>query len=151
VECFSHLDEHPPRRTLTNIMKLLDAYELGGAPLAPSFARQLVTTDKRHTLDGWLRGLPARTKPRHRERARWLVEHLRSCVAQDTAAASQPEPLTLQHTATRAFEEEYWNTVANLSTGEFVNKNNADCVLDKASQALLSHHGRDLEAMGDHI
>jgi hypothetical protein len=155
IEVFKHLDECPPQRTMVNVRKLLEAFECGrGERLARSFARNLLTTDKRHTLDGWLDGLPKRVKPRHRERAGWLVEHLRGCIAPEPKPVKKKDAggsLTFEHTATRAFEEDYWNTVAHLSTTSFINKNNADCVLDKATQALLPHHRRGLEAMGDYL
>ena len=35
--------------------------------------------------------------------------------------------------------------------GKYINKDNADCVLDKVTQAHLAHHHRDLEAHGDYL
>ena len=154
VELFQHLLEHPPRRTLVNIRKLLDAWERGGGqPLPRPFARQLLTLEKSDTLEGWLRGLPLQVKPLHRERARKLVEYLRGCLASEhlTKKTATAASLTFHHTATRAFEEDYWNTIAYLSTGAYVNKNNADCILDKATQAAVAHDRRDLEGMGDYL
>jgi hypothetical protein len=162
VELFQHLEERPPLRTMINVYKLLDAWERGGRePLPSALARQLLTTNRRRTLEGWLRGLTQKAKPRHRERARQLVKHLRTCLAPAKSGAGSrpakrakvaaPPSLTFKHTASRAFEEDYWNTIAHLSTGDYVNKNNADCVLDKPTQALLVHHHRDLEGMGDYL
>jgi Peptidase family M28 len=62
-----------------------------------------------------------------------------------------PPALTLWRTARRAFEVTYWKTIAALAQGEFRNKDNADCVLDKVTQATLSCHHRDLEALGDYL
>ncbi len=155
VELFQDLKETPPLCTVTNVAKILDAFERWGRPIPQSFARQLLTIPKSHTLEGWLRGLPKMT--RHHDRARRLAEQLQQCIAPPEAAplASRkqevPPSLTFAHTATRSFEVEYWNTIAELSAGAFVNKNNADCVLDKATQAALAHPGRDLENMGDHL
>jgi hypothetical protein len=162
VELFRHREETPPLRTMGNVLKLLDAWERRGRePLPRSFARQLLTVPKSRTLEGWLRMLPLKVKTHDRTRVRWLVDHLRTCLApadsivvmRPPRRASKPAPatLTFQHTASRAFEEDYWNTIAYLSTGEYVNKNNADCVLDKPTQALLTHHRRDLEGMGDYL
>jgi hypothetical protein len=151
IEVFEHRNEKPPRRTLTNVMKLLDAWVRHGRTLLePTFARNLLTVPKRTTLQGWLRSLPALTKPQHRKRARRLVEQLQGCIAPEPTAKEEA-PLTFEHTANRAFEEAYWNAIAHLSTGDYVNKNNADCVLDKQTQALLSHSRRDLERMGDYL
>jgi hypothetical protein len=158
IEVFRHLEEWPPLRTMTNVKKLLDAWEGAGCrPLERSFARNLLTTDKRRTLDGWLRRLMLKVKPKHRKRAQWLIEHLRSCLEPDDSQPARKSikkaeaSLTFDHTASRAFEEDYWNTIAYLSTGNYINKNNADCVLDKPTQALLVHTRRDLEGMGDYL
>jgi hypothetical protein len=59
--------------------------------------------------------------------------------------------LTFWRTARRPFEVAYWKTIAALAEGEFRNKDNADCVLDKVTQACLGHHHRDLEALGDYL
>jgi hypothetical protein len=156
VELFKDLKEKPPLRTLTNVSKILDAWErFGRQPLSQSFARQLLTIPKEHTLEGWLRSLPSET--RHRDKARRLADLLRACLAPAEAAplASRkkevPPSLTFEQTATREFEVGYWNTIAELSAGHYVNKNNADCVLDKTTQAALAHPWRDLESMGDHV
>jgi hypothetical protein len=156
VELFRDLQEDPPLRTLTNVCKVLDAWERGGQqPLSQSFARQLLTVPKTRTLEGWLRGLSEKT--RHREHARWLADQLRACLAPPepppppSRKKEVPPSLTYSHTATRSFEVEYWDTIARLSAGDFVNKNNADCVLDKPTQEALSHHARDLEPMGDFL
>ncbi len=155
VECFKHLKETPPNRTLNNVMKWLDAHERHPEqPLPREFALRLLTESNHHTLEGWLRGLPALALPSKRERARWLVKHLRDALAPRApkqAKKKKPTSLTFKHTATRAFEEDYWNMIAHLSTGDYVNKNNADCVLDKNTQALLKHTNRDLEKMGDYL
>src|SRR5262249_34552098 len=35
--------------------------------------------------------------------------------------------------------------------GDFLNKNNADCVRDAVTQRLLPYHGRHLDALGDYL
>ncbi len=154
IALFSGLKEDPPHRTMTNVHKLLDAWERRGRrPVPASLARQLLTVPKRQTLEGWLRGLPHQA--RSAERARGLVARLRGCIAPDPPAGPRrrevPPALTFAHTANRAFEEAYWNTIARLSAGEYVNKNNGDCVLDRPTQAALQHHWRDLEPLGESL
>ena len=154
VELFQGLAEKPPRRTMINVYKVLDAAHRRGEPLPQTFARQLLTVPKRLTLEGWLRALPGKTKSSQRTRAEQLVQHLRTCIADKASPApkrSEPAALTFHHTATRSFEEDYWTTIAHLSMGDYVNKNNADCILDKPTQALLTHHSRDLEQLGDYL
>src|SRR5205823_5361783 len=62
-----------------------------------------------------------------------------------------PESLTYRRTATRAFELAYWKTIAALSAGRYLNKNNADCVRDAVTQAMLTYPHRDLDALGDYL
>ena len=39
--------------------------------------------------------------------------------------------------------------IAELATGRFINKDNADCVTDAATRRHQKRHDRDLEALGD--
>jgi hypothetical protein len=59
--------------------------------------------------------------------------------------------ITYGQTATRSFEVAWWNDIFALSRGGFVNKENADCVHDVATLALLTHRHRDLEQLGDYL
>jgi hypothetical protein len=156
IELFHGLEETPRWSTVTNVSKILDAWQRRGKqPVPHSFARQLLSIPKKQTLEGWLRSLLTLT--RHHDRARWLVNELRTMIAPPDPGSvparkkSVPPSLTFALTATRSFEVDYWNTIAELSAGQFVNKNNADCVLDKPTQAALAHPGRDLEGLGDHV
>jgi hypothetical protein len=148
IELFQHLEETPPLRTLTNVRKVLHAWELGaGEPLPRSFARQLLTLEKKRTLESWLSSLPAQAA--ERARGRWLADQVKACL--EPAPRPAPEALTFGHTARRSFEVDYWNTIAFLSGGGYVNKNNADCVLDEPTRAVLTHPGRDLDSLGDYL
>ncbi len=165
IDLFRGLEENPPRKTIINVTKLLDAWNRRGRePLPRTFARQLLTIGKKDTLEGWLRWLPQQAKARDRERAKYLVDLLRSRLepAEDSTrsnslagrgrrAKAVPPSLTFKHTACRSFEEAYWRTIQYLSAGEFVNKNNADCIQDRPTHEALVHHHRDLEIMGDHL
>ncbi len=59
--------------------------------------------------------------------------------------------LSYSRTAKRSYEKAYWNLISELATGQYVNKDNADCVTRHAAQAQLEHSQRDLEALGDHL
>jgi len=61
------------------------------------------------------------------------------------------DALTFQRTATREFEAEYWTTIAALAEGRYLNKNNADCAKDSATQARIPWPGRDLDQLGDYL
>jgi hypothetical protein len=146
LELFHSCDEKPPLTTVANIHKILHVWELAGrSPLTRSFARQLLATDKRKTLAAWLRSLPQTAHDP--ERGRLLLDELRQCIEPDELSRL-PEPLTYHRTARRDFEVEYWNTIASLSCGEFVNKNNADVILDEPTRKKLAHPWRDLEGLG---
>jgi len=59
--------------------------------------------------------------------------------------------LTYKHTANRPFEVAYWKTIFQLAHGQYLTKNNADCVLDEPTQKALPHHRRDLDDLGDFL
>jgi hypothetical protein len=137
----------PAGPVLRGVRKLLDAVgKRGGRPLPRSLAGQLIARGHSHTLDGWLASLP---------------EEVRSGVGSLIGPAdppptrrkgsSVPDSLTYRRTATRPFEVRYWKTIAALSEGEFLNKNNADCVRDPVTQGLLPYHDRHLEPLGDYL
>src|SRR5207245_11243337 len=65
--------------------------------------------------------------------------------------SSRPTPLTFGRTARRSFEVAYWQTIATLAHGDFINKENADCVHDSVTQALGRCHHRQLEQLGDYL
>src|SRR5207248_3057263 len=45
-------------QTARNVRKLFDAADLAGEPLAPRFARRLLSVPRATTLGGWLSSLP---------------------------------------------------------------------------------------------
>ena len=136
-------------RAAMNVRKLIHTRDLLGEPLDPTFARSLLTVAKQETLDDWLDSLSiggvktADTK--------LVVSELRSSLAEPSPDGKKPTSLTFAKTGQRSFEKEYWNTIAELSTGQYINKVNSDCVRDEITQARLKHHHRDLEALGDYL
>jgi hypothetical protein len=151
VQLFEHAQHERPYQTLLNVRKLLDSWQLlGEQPLSRSFARQLLTTDKRQTLDGWLASLPE--KARDPERARWLADELRQRLEPVGGKSKRPPAsLTYAKTAQRSFEVAYWKTIAFLSAGDYVNKNNADPISDAPTQRLRPNDARDLELLGAYL
>ncbi len=145
VELFGSSNREKARETLLNVRKLADARRLlGGNALPASFARQLLTLPKDHTFEGWLRSLPSGT--RNHDRARELVTELRGLIADGpTRAAELPPSLTFGHTARRSFEVAYWKTIALLSGRRYLTKNNADPILDAATQAAGRNQVRELD------
>jgi hypothetical protein len=155
IELFEHAQESRPHQTTQNIRKLLDTSRLlGDQPLPESFARQSLTLAKKETLDSWLDGLASRAADAERG-SQLALELQRDRIRRETpgkrARKQLPASLTYTQTARRSFEVAYWKTISNLAQGKYRNKNNADCVRDPVTQAALSHHHRDLEALGNYL
>lgn len=139
---------HRPHLATRNARMLLDACRRWKGPLEPTFARRILTLPKHEKLEDWLATFE---QPSAGVKAPDLASALRACVAPSTPAKARPASLTFQRNSTRSFEVDYWNTIALLSTGKYVNKDNADCVRDPVTQAELVHRQRDLEALGDYL
>jgi hypothetical protein len=107
----------------------------------------LLRIAKEITLEDWFKLLPAHVNIP--ELARRVEEKLRTLI--EPSELPLPEPITLAETATRTFEEAWWNDIATMSGGKYPNKDNADMVLDPATQARLVHEQRDLEPLGDYL
>ena len=99
------------------------------------------------TLDQWLEALPARAAAP--DRGRRLAVELSAGLIE--ARGPLPPALTYDRTARRSFETSFWRTITSLAEGPYLTTNNADCVLDKVTQAHLVHHHRDLNLLGDHL
>jgi hypothetical protein len=155
LHLFAHARDPRPHQTVRNVRKLFDArdrFPSGGVPC--SLARQLLTLCKHHSLEDWLGSLPERAIDP--ERGHWLADEISRGLEPptDISAARQdkpPESLTYEYTAKRSFEETYWKTIAQLAEGRYVNKDNADCIRDSVTLAMVPHDQRDLEALGDFL
>jgi hypothetical protein len=138
--------DHYHRQTAHNLLSLLDAGELIGEELLPrSFARHLALIAKNKSLDAWLDSLPKRSLSRK------AGQRMKAGIGARIAPSLEtlPDPVTFETTATREFEVAYWNDIAWLSGGRYRTTDNADVVLDRATQNHVAHHHRDLEALGD--
>jgi hypothetical protein len=140
---YTHKREVPPQ--VRNVRKLAHAYALFGAkPLPIHFARRIMGLDREGAGKHWLTQLPAQA-------ATFIHELVEPPPAEEPSGkpGRVPESLTYAHSARRSFEVAYWKTIASLAEGRLLNKNNADCVLDEATQRMLPYHERHLEALGD--
>jgi len=145
---FTPSHEHFAHQTALDILSLLDQFEsCNKQPLPRSLAHQLLRISKHETLEQWLDALTAHANdPAAGQAMKATLEGLLEPAAQLTSPAID---LTFSHTASRRFEEAYWNDIAFLSNGEYRNKDNADCIQDDPTLAMLTHRQRDLEALGD--
>ena len=141
---------HRDHQIALNTFKLLTVSEfMGKRPLPRDFARNIAVIKKGQTLEEWLDEVANWNSPNSYG---YLLYHSLQRVITpqgDLALHPLPEPITYRHTATRSFEVDYWKTIAHLATGRFINKDNADCVSDQATQQLLKHPGRDLDTLAD--
>ncbi|HKB39646.1 MAG TPA: hypothetical protein VKD72_24625, partial [Gemmataceae bacterium] len=155
VELFVHTQDPRPRITTRNVRKVLTTSQLLGRPLPRSLARRLLDVPRRQTLEEWLDALPGRSGDP--ARCQHLVEELHRCIEAEPTVLPRargtkvPASLTFGRTARRPFEVAYWKTIAQLSEGQYLNKNNADCVRDSVTQQLLTYRKRDLDALGDYL
>ncbi len=147
LQAFDSAHDHYKHQTPLNILSLLDNRQLLGHPLHKSLARHLLRISKHESLEEWSNSLSARASDP--ARAQRVQQELQSLL--EPSEPALPEPITYAQTATRSFEEAWWNDIATLSHGRYLNKDNADCVLDPATQSKLAHHHRDLEALGDYL
>lgn len=153
IELFSHEPAgHRRYTTVYNLRKLLEAHELlGGKPLLRSYARQLLTAPKEMTLDQWLDALLERAADP--TRGRRFVRALRKRIRvkdppiKTDAKTRRSRSHTFDQTSHRNFEKRYWNTIARLSNGQFLRKNNADVT----GAFIPRKAGRDLDALADSL
>jgi hypothetical protein len=128
---------------------LLESWEaLGRRQLPVSFAHSLVNIAKNKTFQIWLDELETHADSRQmavkmRDALLKIIEPQHDSVL--------PEPLTYSETATRRFEEAWWNDIRYLAHGKFLYKDNADIMMDEntLSQVLKQH--RDNEILGDYF
>jgi hypothetical protein len=131
------LHGHP--KTLSNARKIVDTCELlDDGPLDRTFARALISANKDESLEDWLK----------RKELTEVIAPFLSGAPPPPAGAPGP---TFKHTATHQFETRYWKTIAHLAHGTYINKNNADVVLDKATQKRLKHKTRDLDRLAGYL
>jgi len=133
--------------TARNVRKLIHAVNLRDhRPLPRSLARQLLTLCHDETLEHWLASLPSS-----------LADGMQALIeAQEKPwprrrGAKVPDSWTYGRTARRAFEVAYWKTIVTLAEGTYLNKNNADCVRDAATQRELPYFDRQLDQLGDFL
>jgi hypothetical protein len=151
---YEHIEEHYLHNTARNIVRVFNSRELMARPLPRSLAREIVRLPENESLETWLAALPS--KALDHTAGEKLRQGLENCLESASPSPSalpveQRQPITFGSTASRSFEENWWNDIKSLSTGDYLNKDNADCVRDPITTAHLVHHHRDLEHLGDYL
>jgi hypothetical protein len=142
--------DHYHHQTAHNIITLINKYnELGGKPLTREFARHLLQISKHETLDQWLSEIIV--KATNKADGEFLLQEVEKVIESKEKINSLPEPITFNKTASRTFEEAWWNDINFLAHGAFINKDNADCVQDDPTLTNITHKKRDLEPLGDYL
>ncbi|MEI7435895.1 MAG: M28 family peptidase [bacterium] len=142
--------DHYVHQTSLNLITLMDARSwAGGRRLPESFARAMLRISEAETLADWLASLDARGSGA--ASGRRMRQALQPVIEPAAMAAPLPAAITYGETATRVFEEAFWNDILLLAHGRYLNKDNADMVRDAATLRKRSHHQRDLEQLGDYL
>jgi hypothetical protein len=144
-EDYTHKRQVPPQ--VRNLRKLTHAYALFGTqPLPLNFALRIMGLNEVGAGVRLLAHVPEQVA----DGIRGIVEPPPAVAAVGNRGRA-PESLTYAHTARRSFEVQYWKTIASLAETPLLNKNNADWVLDEATQRVLPYRERHLERLGDQL
>lgn len=146
---FNTHHDHFSHQTSFNIISLFEAWEKQERkPLTRSFAQNLLNIPKHKTFDDWLNELDIHANSQNAAR------EMREAIAGITEPSSDqqlPEAITFGETATRKFEEAWWEDIRFLAHGEFIYKDNADIMHDDATLQKVIKKQRDLEFVGDYF
>ncbi len=146
---FNTTNDHYAHQTSFNIISLLESWELQKRSLLKrSFAQNLLNIAKHKSLENWLDELDNHARL---PKLAGPVQNALEKIIEPQYDTELPEPLTFGETATRKFEENWWNDIKFLAQGEFIYKDNADIMLDETTLSLVRRNQRDLEQLGDYL
>jgi hypothetical protein len=146
---FNAGNDHYAHQTSKNLLTLFDSWKKHGEkPLARSYAFKLLNVSKHKTLEEWLEELITHSKSIE---SYMLIRNELDRIIEPAGNNDLPEPITYGETASRRFEENWWNDIRFLAHGDFVYKDNADIVTDEATLKTVRKHHRDLENVGDYF
>jgi hypothetical protein len=115
---FKNENDHYVHQTSMNLLSLLDAwYMKDEKPLQRSFARRLLNISKQKSLEQWLDELNVHSAT---PEAGIKMQNALSEIIESQKMPAIPEVLTYSETATRRFEENWWNDIRYLAHGEFI-------------------------------
>lgn len=149
IHDFHSPHDHFAHQTCFNLLSLFEAWEFQNRkPLSGDYAHRLLNLSKKKSIHEWLEELPLHSPDPD------AGQHMREQVGKMLDPVNDPQhevPLTFDTTATRNFEEAWWNDIHLLAHGEFLNTDNADCILDEVTLQQVKHSRRDLEPLGDYL
>jgi hypothetical protein len=149
IKDFHTRHDHYAHQTTLNLHSLFDSWEMmGEKPIPRSLAHRLLNLSKHKTLQQWIDELTIHS---HDMEVGKKMQSVVEKMLEPEHPVTFPTPITYEVTQKRAFEESWWNDINFLAHGQFINKDNADCVQDDATLDHLRHHHRDLEKLGDYL
>ena len=137
---------HARYTTSHNVRKLLESASCS-ARRCPRRSRARCSTppSTNRSTPGWRRGRAGRRRRRRKPGAR-CAALLKQVVGAGGADARPRRRSDLRRHATRAFEEQLWQTIAGLAEGEFRKKENADGVPSTGQDRRPGREGRAARA-----
>jgi hypothetical protein len=146
---FKNSIDHYAHQTSLNILTILDAWGMQNKnPLPRSYAYKLLNLSKHKSLEQWLDELAVHST---NQEAVIKMKTALSEIIELEKVPVLPEAITYYETATRRFEENWWNDIRFLAQGRFINKDNADIALDSTTLSYIQEQHRDLESLGDYF
>ena len=146
---FNTHNDHYAHQTSFNIISLFESWETQNRkPLTRSLAYSLLNISKHKSLEQWLDELEIHAASHEKSvKMRNAIEK----IIEPSEIELLPESLTYATTATRKFEENWWNDIKFLAHGEFVYKDNADIMKDEITLHQVHKRSRDIELVGDYF
>jgi hypothetical protein len=146
---FKNSNDYYAHQTSMNILSLLDAWHMQNEkPLQRSYARRLLNISKQKSLEQWLDELTIHSST---QETGIKMQKALSEIIESQKIQVLPEAITYSETATRRFEENWWNDIRYLAHGQYINKDNADIALDSITLAYIEKKQRDLESLSDYF
>jgi hypothetical protein len=146
---FNTHNDHYSHQTSHNIISLLESWEKQNRkPLSRSYAHKLLNISKHKTFEQWLDELEIHSSST--EKSAGMREALEKII-EPKYDFILPDSLTYSETATRRFEEAWWNDIKFLAHGEFIYKDNADIMMDETTMLQVHKKRRDIEFLGDYF
>ena len=146
---FNTSNDYFAHQTSLNIITLLETWALfNRKAIKRSFAENLLNIAKHKTLEHWLDELDIHLTDH--SKAGQMRGELEKIIEPQYESVL-PVPMTFDETATRMFEENWWNDIKFLAQGDFIYKDNADIMHDATTLSLVRRKKRDLEYLGDYF
>jgi hypothetical protein len=149
LQDFNSRHDYYSHQTSFNIISLFESWEAQKRKLlSRSFAGNVLNISKHKDLEQWLNELDIHVNDP--EKSGRMKEAIVS-ILEPEYDLPVPASITFNETATRKFEEAWWNDIKFLAHGRFIYKDNADIMLDETTLSRVMRQHRDLEMLGNYL